>query len=79
MTEAEIFGVIRWCDGTITVGKLRMCLATLVKFEFARARRLHPENSAFAMRPLFYTGSPFGREILELARVGAMMEVGDPV
>lgn len=33
----------------------------LVDAEFKRA------GSAFHMRPLFYTGSPFGAEILELA------------
>lgn len=36
--------------------------------EYERAKVVHPSNPAFHMRPMFYTGSPFGAEILELAR-----------
>lgn len=40
----------------------------LVAAEYARAKKSHPENPAFHMRPMFYTGSPFGAEILQLAQ-----------
>ena len=34
--------------------------------EYLRAKREHPSNPAFHMRPMFFTGSPYGKEILEL-------------
>ncbi len=34
--------------------------------EFQRAKERHPDNPAFHMRPMFYTGSPYGAEILAL-------------
>ena len=36
------------------------------KLEFERAKRLHPENPAYHMRGMFYTGSPYADEINEL-------------
>lgn len=39
----------------------------LVEAEYQRAAKERPDNPAFAMRRMFFTGSPFGREILELA------------
>ena len=40
----------------------------LVEAEYQRAAKERPDNPAFAMRRMFFTGSPFGREILELAK-----------
>lgn len=34
--------------------------------EYLRAKRDHPSNPAFNMRRMFFTGSPYGKEILEL-------------
>lgn len=34
--------------------------------EYERAKVLHPENPAFHMRGMFFTGSPHGQEILDL-------------
>ena len=36
------------------------------ELEYLRAKRDHPSNPAFNMRPMFFTGSPYGKEILEL-------------
>lgn len=43
--------------GGVDLGEFR----DLVDAEYKRA------GSAFAMRPMFYTGSPYGAEILDLA------------
>ncbi len=34
--------------------------------EFKRAQERHPDNPAFHMRQMFYTGSPYGAAILAL-------------
>jgi hypothetical protein len=34
--------------------------------EYLRAKRDNPSNPAFHMRRMFFTGSPYGKEILEL-------------
>jgi hypothetical protein len=34
--------------------------------EFERAAQERPDNPAFAMRPIFHTGSAYGEEILAL-------------
>ena len=34
--------------------------------EYKRCQREHPDNPAFHMRPMFYTGSPYAKEILAL-------------
>ena len=39
----------------------------LVEAEYQRAKAENPANPAFVMRPMWYTGSPFGEEILKLA------------
>jgi hypothetical protein len=43
----------------------------IASLEYNRAKAAHPENPAFYMRPMFYTGSPFGAEILFLVGGGA--------
>lgn len=50
--------------GDIDLGEFR----DIVEAEYQRAAKEQPDNPAFAMRRLFFTGSPFGREILELAK-----------
>lgn len=40
----------------------------LVDAEIRRAKLEYPENPAFYMRPMWFTGSPFGAEIMELAK-----------
>lgn len=39
----------------------------LVDAEYRRAAKERPDNPAYAMRRMFFTGSPFGRDILALA------------
>jgi hypothetical protein len=39
----------------------------LTEAEYQRAKAEYPENPAFAMRPMWFTGSAYGREILRLA------------
>jgi hypothetical protein len=36
------------------------------KLEYLRAKRDNPSNPAFHKRGMFFTGSPYGKEILEL-------------
>lgn len=50
----------------------------IVEAEYQRAKADHPANPAFHMRPMFYTGSPFGAEILALARECRAALTGDP-
>lgn len=40
----------------------------LVEAEFRRAKRAHPENAGFFMRSMWFTGSPYGAEIMALLR-----------
>lgn len=51
--------------GPIDLGGIR----DIVEAEYRRAAEERPDNPAFAMRPMFFTGSPFGAEILALARI----------
>lgn len=44
------------------------CFRDLIEAEYQRAKRDHPENPAFHMRPMFASGSGFGREIMALVR-----------
>lgn len=39
---------------------------SIADLEYLRAEKDHPENPAFHMRRMFYTGSPFGEDILKL-------------
>ena len=41
----------------------------LVDWEYNRAKAEHAENPAFNMRPMWYTGSPYGQEILDIAKM----------
>jgi hypothetical protein len=50
--------------GDVSLGDFR----DLVDAEYASAKAKHPENPAFHMRRMFYTGSPYGKEILKLAK-----------
>jgi len=50
----------------LRVGNTEVNLREAVNLEYQRARRAHPENPAFNMRPMFHTGSRYGREILAL-------------
>lgn len=53
----------------LRVGKHDLCaFSDIVNAEHERAKAECPRNPAFNMRPMFYTGSPFGAEILQLAR-----------
>lgn len=51
--------------GSIDLGSVH----ALVTAEYQRAKAICPRNPAFAMRPMWFTGSPFGAEILELANM----------
>lgn len=71
--EVERYGV--WSESTKTVsgdylrvGGVDLDLRHIVDLEYARAAREHPENPGFHMRPMFYTGSPYGEEIMKLLR-----------
>jgi hypothetical protein len=50
--------------GDIDLGEFR----DISDAEYRRAAAANAGNPAFHMRPMFFTGSPFGAEILELAR-----------
>ena len=50
------------CVGTFELGHVSVA----GNLEFERAKRVNPRNPAGAKRPMFYTGSPYGAEILAL-------------
>lgn len=50
--------------GNVDLGEFR----DLVDWEFQRAKREHPDNPGFHMRSMWYTGSPYGAEILAIAK-----------
>lgn len=50
----------------LRVGGVDLGSRKAADLEYARAKADHPENPAFYMRPMFYSGSPYGREILAL-------------
>lgn len=70
--------VSRWCKWDpsmesmtgdfLCVGGVELDLRVVVAIEYEYAKAEHPENPAFNMRPMFYTGSPYGAEILKLAQ-----------
>jgi hypothetical protein len=61
--------VFRTCNDCLQVGGVNVgSLVALAHAEYKRAQQEHPENPAFHMRRMFYTGSPYGAEILQLAK-----------
>lgn len=50
----------------LTVDGVALDLRDMCRREHERAKRLHPDNPAFNMRPMFWTGSPYADEILAL-------------
>ena len=63
----------QWDGGTgrrtgdfLRIGGVEFDLRAVVQLEYERAKRDHPHNPAFHMRPMFYTGSPHGAEITAL-------------
>ena len=63
--------ITRWWSGDfLQVGETDLGgFRDLIEAEYRRAAEERPDNPAFAMRPMFFTGSPFGAEILALARI----------
>ena len=49
---------------------VRRDLTALRNAEYQRANSLHPDNPAYHMRPMFYTGSPYADELLALIAEG---------
>ena len=55
----------------LEVNGVRICehVKALADAGYARAKASNPENPALHMRPMFYTCSPFGLELVELALI----------
>ena len=72
--------VIRWCifdpitkqcaGDFLSVDGVQYDLRKAGDLEYQRAKRDHPQNPAFFMRPMFRTGSPYADEIIAIFKGG---------
>lgn len=68
MTRVERFGIWNPTSKTVSGDYLRVDGRSLGEFRDLVDAEFRRAGSAFHMRPMWYTGSPFADEILELER-----------